>query len=378
MKRFLSFVLLGLIAVSGVNPPASVISQQVVRRPIVSGTGPGGSYHKHRSITIDHTKVPNTDQTNFPMLFSGTYTWLKTVANGGDVENASGFDIIFTSDSAGLVQLDHEIETYDASTGVVNFWVKIPTAATASDTVIYVHYSNASISTSQENKTGVWSSSFALVAHMANGSSLSAADSTSNNATPTVNGNTTATAGQIDGGAILDGTNDSIRYPDSAALSPTVAITVSLGFKRGSVGTDQAMLNKGNGTTNADSAYEFIFNTSNQLRFEINNGSGWRTAQYSTAISDTITWHSTHGTFDGSNVKIYTEGVLRTTTAFSGSINDSTRQVSIGELITGLQDFNGSVDEVRIATVARSADWVTTEFNNQNSPSTFYAVSSEL
>jgi RHS repeat-associated protein len=38
--------------------------------------------------------------------------------------------------------------------------------------------------------------------------------------------------------------------------------------------------------------------------------------------------------------------------------------------------FNGTIDEVRTSKIARSADWIKTEYNNQNSPSTFYTVSS--
>lgn len=342
------------------------------------GTGPGGLYLHARPVVIDNAQVPNTDQTDFPMLFTGTFAYLKTVANGGNVENANGFDIIFTSDAAGLSQLDHEIETYDATTGAVNFWVKIPTLTTAADTTIYIHYGNSSISTSQEDVNGVWSNSFVLVAHLPDGSSLDASDSTANAASPTIDG-ATAGAGQIDGCASFDGSNDQIFYPDSAALSPTAAISVSLWFKRGGgLGANRCLVSKGDGSSNADSSYEFIFNTSNQLRFEINNGSGWRTAQYSTAINDTTTWHKAFGTFDGSNVKIYTEGVLRTTTAFSGSINNDTRQFRIGRLASGLMPYNGLIDEVRAASVARSADWITTEFNNQSSPGTFFSVGAEL
>ena len=37
---------------------------------------------------------------------------------------------------------------------------------------------------------------------------------------------------------------------------------------------------------------------------------------------------------------------------------------------------NGILDEPRAINKIRSADWILTEFNNQNSPSTFYTVSS--
>jgi RHS repeat-associated protein len=39
------------------------------------------------------------------------------------------------------------------------------------------------------------------------------------------------------------------------------------------------------------------------------------------------------------------------------------------------QALNGLLDETRISNIARSADWILTEYNNQNSPSTFYGIS---
>src|SRR5260370_41912082 len=36
----------------------------------------------------------------------------------------------------------------------------------------------------------------------------------------------------------------------------------------------------------------------------------------------------------------------------------------------------GSIDEFRVSTIARSADWIATEYKNQSSPSTFYSVGS--
>src|SRR4029077_19209324 len=39
--------------------------------------------------------------------------------------------------------------------------------------------------------------------------------------------------------------------------------------------------------------------------------------------------------------------------------------------------WNGNIDEVHISTVARSAAWITAEYNNQNSPGTFITMGSE-
>jgi len=52
-------------------------------------------YSYQRVIVIDHTKVPNTDQANFPFLFNTTDPSLATVANGGHVSSSSGYDMIF-------------------------------------------------------------------------------------------------------------------------------------------------------------------------------------------------------------------------------------------------------------------------------------------
>src|SRR3989338_568005 len=96
----------------------------------------GNGFLYSRSITIDRTKVPNTDQTDFPVLVSGTYSYLATVANGGKVQNASGYDVgFYTNSKCSTGKMSWETELYTATTGVVNYWVKVPTLTTASDFV---------------------------------------------------------------------------------------------------------------------------------------------------------------------------------------------------------------------------------------------------
>ena len=61
----------------------------------------GSSCTYNRSLTIAHSLVANSDQSNFPVLLTGTYPFLATTAYGGKVQNANGYDVIFTSDAAG-------------------------------------------------------------------------------------------------------------------------------------------------------------------------------------------------------------------------------------------------------------------------------------
>ena len=114
----------------------------------------------HVKVLLSHARVPNTDLANFPVLISGVYPYLANVANGGKVQSASGYDIVFTSDAVGASRLDHEVESSNAATGQFTAWVRIPVLSHSADTVLYLNYGNGSVTTSQENRAGGWDSSY--------------------------------------------------------------------------------------------------------------------------------------------------------------------------------------------------------------------------
>jgi hypothetical protein len=96
------------------------------------------------------------------------------------------------------------------------------------------------------------------------------------------------------------------------------------------------------------------------------------------------TWYYVAGVVDVTNQDrfIYVNGVQNAadlTDAGSNGTDGANASIggetaSSGE--TGLR-FEGLLDEIRVANVARSADWLLTEFNNQNNPSGFYSVGTE-
>src|SRR5581483_4176276 len=172
----------------------------------LNALGAAGPYSYVRTIVIAHASVANTDQTNFPFLFNTTDAMFKTIANGGHVSNANGYDIIFCSDAAGTVKLAHELQAYNPATGQVTAWVRIPTLSHTADTTLYVFYGNPGVSASQENKTGVWDSNFVAVWHLGKNTALSGLDSTSNaNNSAAIGANTKAAAGLFGEAASLDG-----------------------------------------------------------------------------------------------------------------------------------------------------------------------------
>ena len=83
--------------------------------------------------------------------------------------------------------------------------------------------------------------------------------------------------------------------------------------------------------------------------------------------------------YDTAGYKGYVNGLLDGTAGVSsgGLVSNSGILVIGNDIWFSSRNIDGIVDEVRISNIARSADWVKTEFNNQNSPGTFYTIGSE-
>jgi hypothetical protein len=327
----------------------------------VKGTAVANGFTYTRAITIDHTRVPNTDQTNFPVLISGTYSYLATVAYGGKVQNANGYDIIFATDPQGIQRLDHEIDSYNAN-GTLAMWMRFPMLSHTADTVIYMFYGNSAITTSQENKTGVWDSNYQAVWHLPNGASLSANDSTGRY-NGTISG-ATATPGEIDGAANFNGSNQFINA-GGFNLGAT-SVTVEVWAKSATMTSQNGMLvNKE--PVNLD--WNFLLEGGS---VKLRGATG--TQQVAVGAPSNNAWHHLVGLISGTTASIYIDGVFAGS-ATTVAVANTTNPLDIGS--GGGYYFNGALDEVRISNAARSADWITTEYNNQNLPSTFYSLSSE-
>jgi len=330
-----------------------------------------------RSITIDKTKVPNTNRADFPVLISGTYTYLKTTGNGGDVQNANGYDINFFSDSALTTLLDWETERYIATTGEVIYWVKVPTVSTSVDTVIYMAYGDSGITTDQSDAVNVWDGNYKGVYHLPDGSSLTANDSTTNANNGTVT-NATAATGQIGGGANFDGSGDYIDMGNNSSLDGGGNITMSAwidvnNFPSGTIGP---IIHKdGSGF---DACYELRLNDNSGPVLEAGSYDGsdhfvtWSITGWSTGVKKMI-----HGRWDGTNWEVFLDGLSKASSATGTGTVTGTGTLWVGKSY-GSRYLDAILDDIRISMTARSDDRILTEFNKQSSPSTFYAVSSPL
>ncbi|MFA5318118.1 MAG: DUF2341 domain-containing protein [Patescibacteria group bacterium] len=159
------------------------------------------SWTRRMKITINKTYTQG-DLTNFPVLISTTTTNISSYAR------TDGRDIIFT-DARGE-KLNHEIEKYNASTGELLAWAKVPYVASSTDTILYMYYGNSGAS-DQQNPAGIWDSNYKLIEHFGGDISSSAN-------TVTFNGDAdmNATTKKFGSGSVyFDGSGDYLSIPDS-------------------------------------------------------------------------------------------------------------------------------------------------------------------
>jgi len=317
-----------------------------------------------KKIKINHNKVAgNLD--NFPVLIHLVDSDLTAKAQ------QDGDDIVFTDTNG--IKLAHEIELYNNNTGLLIAWVNVPKLSPAEDTTLFMYYGNPTAS-NQQNASGVWDSSFVMVQHLeeVSGTRL---DSTGNSNNAVTSGTVNkASAGKIDGADAFTGAgHERIQQ----GFLPASAITVELWLKPSSYSTTiwTKYINTGSTTTRGICGGQTSLS---QDRWSLTLTWDSGTKSFSTGgqpsgynwIHLAVTWSSTSASAYYNGVKVK-EGTISGTPDWIGN------PLYLGANYLGSERFNGAIDEVRISNVARSAAWVQTSYNNQQSPTTFYTVEAE-
>ena len=338
--------------------------------PAVSAAGenwlPGYNYRMQITFTSDTAKIPST-QTDFPVLVNLTEPDLKTVANGGHVQNANGYDISFTS-SDGSTVLSHEIERYNTATGEYIAWVKIPGLST--NVIIYIYYGN-STATTNPSTPAVWDANYTMVQHQDETSgTLTDSTSNANNGTPYFTPVTNQNAtGKIEGADSFDGVNDYVDLCNN--LGYTTQVSAFAWFKsQGAPAGNYHIIFGGQ-------ELEISIYTTGYLRTGVYTNQRY-VSNHGSGLTDG-NWHYVGFIFNGSTKKSYIDGAfVGEQTAIAGSLTYSFANRRMGRWgASSVYYANGAIDEVRISNSARSADWIKTEYSNQNDPCTFYSVGTE-
>ncbi len=352
---------------------------------LIVGSATGWYYDDwlyRKQITIDHARVDST-LTDFPVLLSIVDTDIGAKAK------ADGSDIMITEFDE-MTKVDREIEKFRNDTLVL--WFRANALSNSSDDIFYIYYGNADAS--ESDVASVWNSGYFGVWHLEETGTGARYDATSHDNDGTTSGydGDEATGGKIDGADDFDNTNDFINCGNPADFNfeYTDTFSISVWIKREATGSHDFIIMKHEGLTADHKGYGLWINTNdNKIWWDLfhNNGASPRermAVNSATTITD-ANWHHIVGTYDGSGaaagLKIYIDGTKETVAVqydnIVGTIQ-TTVELAIGDRADGnYNPFNGIIDEVRVADVIHGAAWVSTEYNNQNSPSTFYTLGDE-
>jgi len=186
--------------------------------------------------------------------------------------------------------------------------------------------------------------------------------------------------GKWGSGMKFDGIDDQVIIPNSASVNITGNITVAAWTRKEQMPCttnpgppitypgchDQPVIVKGDSTgPSATTPYILTWGWWNDFYFRL-----WATdatsmsASVPGGISNGDVWHHVAGTYDGTNISVYVDGILAATRNYTAKrIAFSSQNVYIGKLPNG-QLYQGGIDEVRIWNRALSASEINMQYRS--------------
>lgn len=302
-----------------------------------------------KSATVNAADVPAT-QTDFTAYVDLSRTGITTLAEAQSVR--------VYADSGKVTEWAREIVS------VSEMWVKVPSLT--STVSIYVDWDGVRAdyaATDTYGRNAVWTGN-TVVYHMGDATTSTVADSTSNGYTGTKKaaGTPAEATGKI--GNAQDGTytlENSGTWINNASVNPNVYITM--------------------GTNTGDNGKLAVYVSAS--------------FQVSTNTFSAGTWYKVRANFTGSQLLTYVNGTLwdtfsKTTTARSFTfwfnadaisddrafvgVDGSTMSIMSRTNGAGLWPLDGKMDEFHWTASSVSANWETTEYNNQDDEAGFWGT----
>jgi hypothetical protein len=207
----------------------------------------------------------------------------------------------------------------------------------------------------------------------------------------------------IDGGLNFNGTNDEIQISAAALGASSVTVSAWIRVKSFSETTFSANAGDNPGavvfsTRNVDGDFSPTLvvspasggaGTQNGLVFNNDTANVAMGAKGASAIA-LNTWYYAVGTFSRSgagsfagNWNVYLNGTQNNAATnnfnFAGTATGNFTGATwrLGNSAQWPNFSNVILDEVRVSNTVRSAGWISTEYNNQNAPASFYSVGAE-
>lgn len=181
----------------------------------------------------------------------------------------------------------------------------------------------------------------------------------------------TWTDGKLGQALYFDSNDDAVEIVDSADIAEGAAITVSVWIKPVELLSHREIVTK-HKSDNSQWQWRLEQLASNRLSFSVQNSKIVSAESDSVNLLDDKNWHHVAGVYDGSAVHLYVDGVKANSYSppLSGKIADYKHHICIGSAwagsscgATGVDNFYGYIDDLRIYDRALTAEEVKELFN---------------
>lgn len=335
-----------------------------------------GTYGKRIKLTIDNSKV-DADVSWFPVTVFFTSAQAEEIFSEFDADS-DYMKCAFTK-ADGVTQLYGEMELFDVSENKAIYHVSLDGWAISSSapTDFYFYYDNLAADNTTYigavNTTpgaAVWDTNFKMVQHMADATTSTVLDSTSNNNDGTKKGanEPVQAAGKVGLAQDFDGTNDYISTLLGSMPLANDAKTISFIVKGDAnnkyYGAISTRVDIG-GIDNSAKGYITIIDESAGGRMLYSHtGKGDYIANPDLSFGNWYMYSATTGA-NAATPLLYLDGAAQlptTNTLAAANAENSNGYLVLGRQIASYSD--GSKDEVRISSVARTAGWIKATYNS--------------
>lgn len=334
-------------------------------------------WNSRTEATIQSSEV-DADLTDYPAYFD--FNILDSEANFWGRVASGGIDIrVLLKDGTEVPVEVVNINTVGKK-GEIHYKYD-GTLSSSDDSTIYIYYDNENATLPAEDasngREAVWNTDYKMVMHLGEAVNTDAngyLDSTSNDNDGTgVSMALTEVSGQLGTGQDFDGSADTIGCGIDSSLDLTTAFTVSCWFNQDTKTNGDILIGK---ALPAASDGWLFFESNGKLHIQTGDGTTWMDGDaYGATTYSTGAWHWASATYDGSDLRLYLNGSQDAIDSTVNTLSTTTNEFEIaGYQTTAANYYNGKIEEVRILDADMTATWISTEYNNQDSPSTFYSL----
>jgi MSHA biogenesis protein MshQ len=336
---------------------------------VSDGVTPGdGGYVKQLVVRAGRV---DEDLADYPLLvlLSGDVDLRDRARDDGD-------DIAFLDDSG--VVLSFEIESWDAEAGDLVAWVRVPLLGADQDTSLQLIYGGEPVAKVAAAEVwtgyrGVWHLGRRVVADATAPDEPGAIVEAVSSEDQHIGG-----AYRFDGGYVVLGDPATERFDFTAQESFAVS---AWGRRDSETGTWQVLVSKGGSNENAP-GYDIETSSDEVSIYGCIVGDMGMECSDHAALPAPGTWMSVALVVDRTTDRLllYMNGALTAQEPLLDSIDPSVGEsfpLHIGANFDGYSEWDGAVDEVRLAGFAPRPAWMLADFDSQSDPAAFVDVGDE-